>query len=402
VAETDSEDQISTGEIVAFALLVATFSIPSLMLNLNVAQLSRNVAQLSHSTVAQLSLNVASVVAAPLFCHAMIFLARQRKPIVAATVGVIFITTVGYNLATALGNVALSRATVAETRAGAAVEISRLEAKRTDLLRAYDRARELSQGVSPEIAAQEVSTLKRNPLYTRSVQCTNDTAQDSIDLCTLFRGAERKMLAAKEARRLQSEMDSIDLALEGRSAGPADADPQVANVTALVSLISPVEERWVSVLLNAYAAIIAELLGAFSPFLFLPFAHRFRAKKHHPVAGPIEPCVEEIRQEAPAIEPPALRIPDLRGDPVEQFLQCRLRHRQGSEVTGRDLYAAYSAFCHEGSFPVMTMRKLSDILAEHGLQKERRRNVVYLDVEIIPSSVIMQGINIPSRATGPE
>ena len=383
----DEKDRTSWAETVAFLVFSATFATPSLLLNLEVSQLSL-------SSVAKLSLSVASVVAAPLFCHSAIFLFQQRKIWSAATVGVIFALVVGYNLATALGNVAMSRATVAENRTSTAQDIDRLTARRSTVAKDYDNHRELSKGLSPELAAQEVTTLRGNTLYARSNQCNNATVQDSIDLCTLYRGAEKRMLAAKEAARLKEELAALDLALNAGGIAPEQADPQVANVTTLASFVIAVDERLVSVLLNTYAAMIAELLGALSPVLFLPFAQLFRQPAERFVVTP-EIVVDVSGEHVPLVEPVRDLVacdlpapPMLTSDPVAHFIREGLRQRKGSEVGGMAMHEAHIQFCGEHGYTPLSRPKLSQALVEHGVQKDRGRTVKYLDLEIIVSGII--------------
>lgn len=369
----------SLAEAATVATLAIATLVPSLFFNLGVA----------HSATldaAQLSLNVATVFLAPAAGFAAQRYAQERKIALAALAALLFATLLGYNLSTALGNVAVSRAATSESRAGVATKVSRLEKRRADTIRGLDRFRELSQGLSVELAAQEVTTHKRNKLYLRSQNCDNPTVQESIDLCTLYRGAEQRWMAAKEANRLRQDLEAIDLALNESGPKPADADPQVANLTALASLALPVDERWMAIILNARTAVVAELIGAFGPMVLHPIIAAmfglFRTKRRGERQADPEPAPAERNE-------PRKRVVEPSVDPsVAAFVSSCVIKRKGGEVGGKALFAAYAEFCHKAGHDALGINKFGPEFVKLGFKKVRGRTVVYKGVAILPTNLV--------------
>lgn len=395
------DDRLSGGRTIALLALVALFSIPSLLMNTS--------AHGSAQDLARSALNVGTVVTAPLCIHSAIVFVSKGRALYALMLGVLFAIMLGYNLATALGSIASSRSGFSEARQDTAKLVERFEASRLILARDMDHNRELAQGYSAKLAAQEMATLKTNPLWLRSSGCTNATVQDSIDLCALYRGAEKRQLAAAEAERLKIEIDAIDIQLSAKGPAPAVADPQVANITTLASLVMQVDPTLTPVLLNVYAAIVLELMSAFSPLFLLPllFGHKRPRLAATPTA-PEDYSVPDSPPEAPVIvhiSPRGPKRPETMdalqqvalaaakqlkelprptlADPVREFLVDRTRAEVGAQVPTTAMFAAYQGFCEEKGYVALSIHKFSPAMEAHGVRKTRQRVATFHDIEII-------------------
>jgi hypothetical protein len=131
----------------------------------------------------------------------------------------------------------------------------------------------ITLGDTPGMIEAAVAKLQANPVYARSAQCAKVTLGDSGDLCRQIANETSRLEAARKVDRLEAERGNIWQKLTAMETAPSSADPQVKTLRTWAGMVSATVGDWADIYISAglvgYAALAAELAGAFGPMIVL-------------------------------------------------------------------------------------------------------------------------------------
>ena len=181
----------------------------------------------------------------------------------------VFALCVSFNLATALGVTGATRAGSVDSRSTAAEKHDTLKNQVSSV---EDALVILAKAAGNDVAATlkaTLATMKSDPLWARSKQCTIPTMDDSRAFCDRHNNMAARAANADSRDAKQAELSRLREELKnstGGNVGPAD--PQATGVQWLLSLIGVTSKAaGVGVALDILAAFVIEALSSFGPYI---------------------------------------------------------------------------------------------------------------------------------------
>jgi hypothetical protein len=364
-------------ELALWGLSVACL-LPALLFNIASTSVDDQLSLWSPGNLSILSLNVASVIVAPVALLAAGDTWRRSNLRLTALFLAAGLLCVGYNMTNALDKVARSRSDVSEGRQKVSTDVSRLTDRRQRIVADIVEGRKRSQGVSADVVEVDLATYESSLIFKRTQGCRNVKVQESIDWCAIYRNAEARLKAAKEVRRLEVELAALDAKLEDSGPVASEADPQLASIALLLNVS---DQRFLAALMNARAAILVEIIGTIGPMVFhyllgLLLRKQRKTVPHEPAfTKSVSSMVAEIPGEP---EKPLL----LAYSPIERFTRECLETSMGETTTAANMYLAYLQWCKDMQIEPTTQHAFGTSMADLGFEKFKKRNIIYRNVRI--------------------
>lgn len=282
---------------------------------------------------------------------------------------------IGYSFAASLGFAEMNRGSLTGVRDAAAErtttlrgDIQKLRIQRHTI----DQARSLPE-IDTDIEATERQVFRIageiKTLTELTSGCSRIIGKKTEDECGRLTTFKRERARAQEHLRLATELTAKEttLANAGGLALAGLGDPQIAALTHL----SGFDPKSVRQALGLVFAALIELIGGFGLF--------FASAMAKPKATPANPTPSLAPPEPPAItedsETLALRYL------TEQVQTCK-----GTSVVASAMHRDYSAWIASlGGYP-MTLTSFGNLVARHGIAKERSEGrIYYQDVTLVSS-----------------
>jgi len=341
----------------------------------------------------------------PFFFFAAI---RNRMWSQAAAAAVVWVVVLAYSLTSALGHAALNRLDTAGQRAAHAQSYQDL---RSDLNRTQEQLSWIPQHRPAQTVQAEIESLKLQPAWRWSRECTQIKGSQTRGLCQKYQGLTSELASAEQADILGKRIDEIHTKLANTSgeglqgsAVMSAADPQAAVLSKLLHFVGAgsVKVEDMQTALTIFVALLLEVGSGFGMYVAFstwrlheseaPSAPRLEAAAATSVA-PVVATVETrslatldeepvVARSQPLIGPvPETIANDNRDEPVrklvppdsdvERFKKERLEpHPQNRKknIAANDVYKEYERWCEELGKDNLAKRLFLQELDELGLE----------------------------------
>ncbi len=343
----------------------------------------------------------------PFFFFAAI---RNRMWSQAAAAAVVWVVVLAYSLTSALGHAALNRLDTAGQRAAHAQSYQDL---RADLKRAEEQLSWIPQHRPAQAVRAEIESLKLQPAWRWSKECTDVKGAQTRGLCQKYQGLTSELASAEQATVVGKRIDDVRAKLANAdgngtqgTAMMSEADPQAAVLSNLISFVGAgkIKVEDVQTALTIFVALLLEVGSGFG--MYVAFSTWRLHDRAAPAAREIEPVVEAVVAPAAArIVPRAAPAPapvaianDNRNVPVqklvapesdvERFYKDRIETADGSSLTATTLYEDYIAWCEELNREPLALPTFGREFGELGIQKAKiAGRVRYIGVALKSGSV---------------
>ena len=342
----------------------------------------------------------------PFFFFAAI---RNRMWSQAAAAAVVWVVVLAYSLTSALGHAALNRLDTAGQRAAQAQSYQDL---RADLKRAEEQLSWVPQHRPAQTVQAEIESLKLQPAWRWSRECTEVKGAQTRGLCQKYQGLTSELASAEQADALGKRIDEVQAKIANASGNGthgtalmSEADPQAAVLSKLLSFVGAgsVKVEDMQTALTIFVALLLEVGSGFG--MYVAFSTWRLHEREAPSAPRLEPAVATVaapavrvaQRVAPAQAPVAIAN-DNRNMPVqklvapesdvERFYKDRIETADGSSLTATTLYEDYITWCEELDREPLALPTFGREFGELGIQKAKiAGRVRYIGVALKSGSV---------------
>ena len=325
----------------------------------------------------------------PFFFFAAI---RNRMWSQAAAAAVVWVVVLAYSLTSALGHAALNRLDTAGQRAAHAQSYQDL---RADLKRAEEQLSWVPQHRPAQAVQAEIESLKLQPAWRWSKECTDVKGAQTRGLCQKYQGLTSELASAEQADLLVKRIDDVQAKLANANGNGTDgtammseADPQAAVLSKLLSFVGAgsVKVEDMQTALTIFVALLLEVGSGFG--MYVAFSTWRLHEREAPSAPRLEPAVATVaapavrvaQRVAPAQAPVAIAN-DNRNVPVqklmapesdvERFYKDRIETADGASLTATTLYEDYITWCEELDREPLALPTFGREFGELGIQKAK-------------------------------
>ena len=290
-----------------------------------------------------------------------------RRRLWAGVAALLWVATVGFSLAAAIGFAASTRGemiatnmTVIESREGWRAKIERTE----KLLG------ELGDYRPAGVVQAEIDTLLRTP---GADDCTIINGPVTREICPRVDLLRQELAASKEAATLEGKLAADRKQFAGVPVTAAVVDPQSATL-ARVTGLTEAEIR------DGLTLLIALLIEAGSALGFSIVAF---AARHTPAAPSIAPVSDPIAETRPPVSANVsiLRPPAIKPDAVSRWYLDRLDIITSGKIKADDAFRDFQAWCLETGVASCTQamfgRTMTAVHEKMGGQKIKKRDATY-------------------------
>ena len=331
----------------------------------------------------------------------------------AVAFGVLLFT---FNLVNAVGSVSVSRATTSDTRGVAITAAQSRDRRNSEIEREASQLQKTSQGDTPDMIRAAVRKLRADPIYTRSRKCEEGfvSKPDSKELCGQIAGHEARLAAAVRIDELRAEQKRFwePNAEETATSSSSERDPQVATIRAWLGMVSgrfdTSIDSFISAGLIGFAALMAEVAGAFGPSIALVFTEFYAVGRRLEIDAAFEGAKADIPAMSVATAPvevsgnsrrarklltspkkakprnggtivPPTDERDATAEDVAAWTKDRLTPRAGSSVKAGILQQDFAAWASERGIvmPNNWPNRFGAIMGDLGYEKVKARYVQY-------------------------
>jgi len=326
----------------------------------------------------------------PFFFFAAI---RNRMWSQAAAAAVVWVVVLAYSLTSALGHAALNRLDTAGQRAAHAQSYQDL---RADLKRAEEQLSWIPQHRPAQTVQAEIESLKLQPAWRWSKECTEIKGSRTRGLCQKYQGLTSELASAEQADLLGKRIDEVQVKLANASgegvqgsAVMSAADPQAAVLSKLLHFVGAgsVKVEDMQTALTIFVALLLEVGSGFG--MYVAFSTWRLHESEVPSAARFEPAIATVappaavrvaQRVAPGQAPVAIANDNRNGpvqklvapeSDVERFYKERIETTDGSSLTATILYEDYITWCEELDKEPLALPTFGREFGELGIQKAK-------------------------------
>lgn len=343
----------------------------------------------------------------PFFFFAAI---RNRMWSQAAAAAVVWVVVLAYSLTSALGHAALNRLDTAGQRAAHAQSYQDL---RADLKRAEEQLGWIPQHRPAQAVQAEIESLKMQPAWRWSRECTDIKGAQTRGHCTKFQGLTSELASAEQAEVLGKRIDDVKAKIANANGNGtngtalmSEADPQAAVLSKLVSFVGAgsIKVEDMQTALTIFIAMLLEVGSGFGMYVaFSTWRLHEREASSAPILEPavatvVAPAPVRVAQRVAPAQAPVAIANDNKDEPVrklvapesdvERFYKDRIETTDGSSLTATTLYEDYITWCEELDREPLALPTFGREFGELGIQKAKiAGRVRYIGVALKSGSV---------------
>src|SRR5258705_6951948 len=225
---------------------------------------------------------------------------RNRMWSQAAAAAVVGVVVTAYSLTSALGHAALNRSDTAGHRA---VEAQTYKDLRADLKRADEHLGWIPQHRPVATVQGDIDSAKNRKEWTFTKGCTDVSGKQGRDFCQQYNSLISERASGEQSTAHEARIAEIQSKLGKTEIGSvmADADPQAAVLTKLLSLFMPsLKVEDVQTALAVFVALLLEVGSGMG--MYIAFSQWRLYDKHAPAAPTMASLPKPV---APAVKPAA-------------------------------------------------------------------------------------------------
>lgn len=270
-----------------------------------------------------------------------------------------------------------------------------------DLPKKEARVAELASAVPAEKLEGELTALKRDRLWTRTVECTAATATESRDFCAKVDKLRSAVMTARPAKdiaadlnRARAEVHEIETKLAGFNL--ADVFKKADPASDALAKFTGMDPELVKSRLAFLIALLFEMggsltvwivCGSHAPRKAAPAPHSEPAAAAPPLPEPMVPVIEPAAVAAPvAPEITPIVLPEVDG-PVAAWCKVGLVRRKGSFVPASDLRQEFETWCRLQGIDPLNTTAFGKEMTRLGFERKKiGGSQRYTDVGLVPKT----------------
>jgi hypothetical protein len=266
---------------------------------------------------------------------------------------------------------------------------------RSDLKRAEEQLSWIPQHRPAQTDQAEIESLKLQPAWRWSRECTEIKGSQTRGLCQKYQGLTSELASAEQADILGKRIDEVHVKLANTtgdgtqgSALMSAADPQAAVLSKLLHFVGAgsVKVEDMQTALTIFVALLLEVGSGFG--MYVAFSTWRLHESEAPSAPRLEPAIASAapaavrvaQRVAPGPAPVAIANDNRNGpvqklvapeSDVERFYKERIEATDGSSLTATILYEDYITWCEELDKEPLALPTFGREFGELGIQKAK-------------------------------